>query len=103
MDSSNLSVIFAPNLLHSADGAEKMNAGTEKKLKLQAAVLHCFIQNARDFGMMKACNAFCLVHLKWLVGLGRRVEGKPWSNKICQVVYSSFLFEVTETLSQEEV
>ncbi|XP_031435955.1 rho GTPase-activating protein 11A isoform X1 [Clupea harengus] len=52
MDSSNLSVIFAPNLLHCAEGAEKMNAATEKKLKLQAAVVHCFIQNARDFGVV---------------------------------------------------
>ncbi|XP_048084582.1 rho GTPase-activating protein 11A isoform X3 [Alosa alosa] len=52
MDSSNLSVIFAPNLLHFAEGAEKMNAGTERKLKLQAAVVHCFIQNARNFGVV---------------------------------------------------
>ncbi|KAF7669536.1 hypothetical protein LDENG_00182640 [Lucifuga dentata] len=51
MDSSNLSVIFAPNLLHSGDG-EKMNASTEKRLKLQAAVTHCFIENARNFGML---------------------------------------------------
>ncbi|XP_062378882.1 rho GTPase-activating protein 11A isoform X2 [Sardina pilchardus] len=52
MDSSNLSVIFAPNLLHFAEGAEKMNAATERKLKLQAAVVHCFIQNARNFGVV---------------------------------------------------
>lgn len=58
MDSSNLSVIFAPNLLHCAEGAEKMNAATEKKLKLQAAVVHCFIQNARDFGMLRPSNTF---------------------------------------------
>lgn len=51
MDSSNLSVILAPNLLHSGDGTEKMNANTEKRLKLQAAVVHCFIENAHSFGM----------------------------------------------------
>lgn len=51
MDSGNLSVILAPNLLHSGDGAEKMNANTEKRLKLQAAIVHCFIENAHNFGM----------------------------------------------------
>lgn len=53
MDSSNLSVILAPNLLHSGDGTEKMNASTEKRLKLQAAIVHCFIENAHNFGMAK--------------------------------------------------
>uniref|UniRef100_A0A7N5ZZ17 Rho-GAP domain-containing protein n=1 Tax=Anabas testudineus TaxID=64144 RepID=A0A7N5ZZ17_ANATE len=52
MDSSNLSVIFAPNLLHSGDGLEKMNANTEKRLKLQAAVVHCFIENVNNFGVL---------------------------------------------------
>ncbi|XP_017265691.1 rho GTPase-activating protein 11A isoform X1 [Kryptolebias marmoratus] len=52
MDSSNLSVIMAPNLLHSGDGTEKMNANTEKRLKLQAAVVHCFIENAHNFGVL---------------------------------------------------
>ncbi|XP_029937736.1 rho GTPase-activating protein 11A [Myripristis murdjan] len=52
MDSSNLSVILAPNLLHSGDGTEKMNASTEKRLKLQAAVVHCFIENAHNFGVL---------------------------------------------------
>ncbi|XP_063039719.1 rho GTPase-activating protein 11A isoform X2 [Engraulis encrasicolus] len=52
MDSSNLSVIFAPNLLHGTEGADKMNAGTEKRLKQQAAIVHCFIQNAKDFGVV---------------------------------------------------
>lgn len=51
MDSSNLSVILAPNLLHSGDGTEKMNANTEKRLKLQAAVVHCFIENVNNFGI----------------------------------------------------
>ncbi|XP_064182618.1 rho GTPase-activating protein 11A [Anguilla rostrata] len=52
MDSSNLSVIFAPNLLHSSDGMEKMSSSTERRLKLQAAVLHCFIENAQAFGVV---------------------------------------------------
>ncbi|XP_028836851.1 rho GTPase-activating protein 11A-like [Denticeps clupeoides] len=60
MDSNNLSVIFAPNLLHSAEGTEKMNASTERKLRLQAAVVQCFIENAQDFGVvpsMLGCEA----------------------------------------------
>lgn len=51
MDSSNLSVILAPNLLHFGDATEKMNANTERRLKLQAAIVHCFIENAHSFGM----------------------------------------------------
>lgn len=51
MDSSNLSVILAPNILHAGDCTEKMNANTEKRLKLQAAIVHCFIENAHNFGM----------------------------------------------------
>ncbi|CAL1575007.1 unnamed protein product [Knipowitschia caucasica] len=52
MDSNNLSVILAPNLLHSGDVTEKMNANTEKRLKLQSAVVHCFITNAHSFGVL---------------------------------------------------
>ncbi|RVE57108.1 hypothetical protein OJAV_G00212940 [Oryzias javanicus] len=52
MDSSNLSVILAPNLLHFGDGAEKMNANTEKRLRLQAAIVQCFIENADNFGVL---------------------------------------------------
>ncbi|KAM6917552.1 rho GTPase-activating protein 11A isoform 3-T3 [Lycodopsis pacificus] len=52
MDSSNLSVILAPNILHAGDGTEKMNANTEKRLKLQAAILHSFIENAHNFGVL---------------------------------------------------
>ncbi|XP_026165630.1 rho GTPase-activating protein 11A isoform X1 [Mastacembelus armatus] len=52
MDSSNLSVILAPNLLHCGDGTEKMNANTEKRLKLQAAVVRCFIENVNKFGVL---------------------------------------------------
>ncbi|XP_072314087.1 rho GTPase-activating protein 11A isoform X1 [Eucyclogobius newberryi] len=52
MDGSNLSVILAPNLLHFGDATEKMNTNTEKRLKLQAAVVHCLIENAHSFGVM---------------------------------------------------
>ncbi|XP_041703527.2 rho GTPase-activating protein 11A isoform X2 [Coregonus clupeaformis] len=52
MDSSNLSVILAPNLLHTGDGADKINASTEKRLKQQAAVVHCLIEHASDFGVV---------------------------------------------------
>ncbi|GAA6103165.1 rho GTPase-activating protein 11A isoform X1 [Tachysurus ichikawai] len=52
MDSSNLSVIFAPNLFHCADGTDKVNASTEKRLKLQAAVVQCLIDNAQDLGVV---------------------------------------------------
>ncbi|XP_034530565.1 rho GTPase-activating protein 11A [Notolabrus celidotus] len=52
MDSSNLSVILAPNLLHAGDGTEKMNANTEKRLRQQAAIVHCFIENANRFGVL---------------------------------------------------
>ncbi|XP_069318104.1 rho GTPase-activating protein 11A [Eulemur rufifrons] len=50
MDSSNLAVIFAPNLLQISEGHEKMSANTEKKLRLQAAVIQTFIDNASDIG-----------------------------------------------------
>uniref|UniRef100_A0A1A7XRM3 Rho GTPase activating protein 11A n=3 Tax=Iconisemion striatum TaxID=60296 RepID=A0A1A7XRM3_9TELE len=52
MDSNNLSVILAPNLLHSGDAPEKRNANMEKRLKLQVATVHCFIENANDFGVL---------------------------------------------------
>uniref|UniRef100_E1BIM3 Rho GTPase-activating protein 11A n=1 Tax=Bos taurus TaxID=9913 RepID=E1BIM3_BOVIN len=48
MDSSNLAVIFAPNLLQTSEGHEKMSANTEKKLRLQAAVVQTFIDYASD-------------------------------------------------------
>lgn len=50
MDSSNLAVIFAPNLLQTSEGHEKMSANTEKKLRLQAAVVQTFIDYASDIG-----------------------------------------------------
>ncbi|XP_060918400.1 rho GTPase-activating protein 11A isoform X3 [Labrus mixtus] len=52
MDSSNLSVILAPNLLHFGESTEKMNTNTEKRLKLEAAIVQCFIENAHSFGVL---------------------------------------------------
>lgn len=51
MDSSNLAVIFAPNLLQLSE-TDKISAHTEKKLRLQAAVLQTFIDHAEDIGMV---------------------------------------------------
>ncbi|XP_037690292.1 rho GTPase-activating protein 11A [Choloepus didactylus] len=50
MDSSNLAVIFAPNLLQTREGHEKMSANMEKKLRLQAAVVQTLIDYASDIG-----------------------------------------------------
>uniref|UniRef100_A0A8C3WN58 Rho GTPase-activating protein 11A n=1 Tax=Catagonus wagneri TaxID=51154 RepID=A0A8C3WN58_9CETA len=50
MDSSNLAVIFAPNLLQTSEGHEKMSANTEKKLRLQAAIIQTLIDCASDIG-----------------------------------------------------
>ncbi|XP_069494661.1 rho GTPase-activating protein 11A isoform X2 [Ambystoma mexicanum] len=50
MDSSNLAVIFAPNLLQSSDGSEKMTASTEKKLRLQVDLVRTLIDRAADIG-----------------------------------------------------
>ncbi|XP_061650739.1 rho GTPase-activating protein 11A-like [Phyllopteryx taeniolatus] len=52
MDSANLSVILAPNLLHCGEGTEKMNTNTEKRIRLQTAVVHCFIEHAHNFGAL---------------------------------------------------
>ncbi|NWU70664.1 RHGBA protein, partial [Pterocles burchelli] len=51
MDSSNLAVIFAPNLLHLNDN-EKMSATTEKKIHLQAAVVQTLIDHAAEIGQV---------------------------------------------------
>lgn len=58
MDSSNLAVIFAPNLLHSSND-EKMSVSTEKKLRLQASVVQTLIDHAGDIGKM--LNEYCLL------------------------------------------
>ncbi|NXI37200.1 RHGBA protein, partial [Galbula dea] len=49
MDSSNLAVIFAPNLLHSN---EKMSASTEKNIHLQVAVVQVLIDHAAEIGQV---------------------------------------------------
>ncbi|XP_061223688.1 rho GTPase-activating protein 11A isoform X2 [Neopsephotus bourkii] len=51
MDSSNLAVIFAPNLLHSNEN-EKMSASTEKRIRLQAAVVQTLIDHASEIGQV---------------------------------------------------
>ncbi|XP_035182761.1 rho GTPase-activating protein 11A isoform X2 [Oxyura jamaicensis] len=51
MDSSNLAVIFAPNLLHTNE-SEKMSTTTEKKIRLQAAVVQTLIDNAEEIGQV---------------------------------------------------
>nr|XP_020661836.1 rho GTPase-activating protein 11A isoform X1 [Pogona vitticeps] len=51
MDSNNLAVIFAPNLLQSSE-TDKISAHTERKLRLQAAVLQTFIDHAEDLGTL---------------------------------------------------
>ncbi|XP_014105531.1 PREDICTED: rho GTPase-activating protein 11A isoform X1 [Pseudopodoces humilis] len=51
MDSSNLAVIFAPNLLHSNEN-EKISTSTEKKLRLQAAVVETLIDHAAEIGQV---------------------------------------------------
>ncbi|KAJ8290415.1 hypothetical protein GJAV_G00012580 [Gymnothorax javanicus] len=67
MDSSNLSLIFAPNLLHSSEGSEKMTSSTERRLRLQAAVVHCFIDNAQAFGVVPS---FISEKVPSMLGLG---------------------------------
>ncbi|XP_066482815.1 rho GTPase-activating protein 11A [Tiliqua scincoides] len=49
MDSSNLAVIFAPNLLQSSE-PDKISVQTDKKLRLQAAVVQTLIDHAEDIG-----------------------------------------------------
>ncbi|XP_059411487.1 rho GTPase-activating protein 11A-like isoform X2 [Carassius carassius] len=52
MDSSNLSVIFAPNLFHCGDGGDKMSSSTEKRLKHQASAVQRLIDNAQHLGVV---------------------------------------------------
>ncbi|XP_073408247.1 rho GTPase-activating protein 11A isoform X2 [Dendrobates tinctorius] len=49
MDSHNLAVIFAPNLLHSDDN-EKISPSTEKKLRIQVAIVKTLIDHPADIG-----------------------------------------------------
>ncbi|XP_071971551.1 rho GTPase-activating protein 11A isoform X2 [Engystomops pustulosus] len=49
MDSNNLAVIFAPNLLHS-DDSEKISPSTEKKLRIQAAIVKTLIDHPTQIG-----------------------------------------------------
>ncbi|XP_074398885.1 rho GTPase-activating protein 11A isoform X3 [Zonotrichia albicollis] len=51
MDSSNLAVIFAPNLLHLNEN-EKISSSTEKKIRLQVAVVETLIDHAAEIGQV---------------------------------------------------
>ncbi|KAG8126216.1 hypothetical protein E2320_021385 [Naja naja] len=51
MDSCNLAVIFAPNILQLSE-IEKISIHTEKKLRLQAGVLQTLIDHAEDIGQI---------------------------------------------------
>ncbi|TSO67489.1 Rho GTPase-activating protein 11A [Bagarius yarrelli] len=90
MDSSNLSIIFAPNLFHWGDGTDKVNSSTEKRLKLQAAVVQCLIENALDLGVVPE---FLMVKVPAMLGCESGVfspsdaveeGGTPWSVKKCR-------------------
>ncbi|XP_053553941.1 rho GTPase-activating protein 11A [Bombina bombina] len=50
MDSCNLALIFAPNLLQTNEETEKISASTDKKLRIQAAVVRTLIDQAADIG-----------------------------------------------------
>ncbi|CAH2328323.1 rho GTPase-activating 11A isoform X1 [Pelobates cultripes] len=50
MDSSNLAVVFAPNLLQSNDDNEKISSSTEKKLRVQTEVVRTLIDHATNIG-----------------------------------------------------
>uniref|UniRef100_A0A8D0DPD1 Rho-GAP domain-containing protein n=1 Tax=Salvator merianae TaxID=96440 RepID=A0A8D0DPD1_SALMN len=65
MDSSNLAVILAPNLLQSSN-TDKMSAQTEKKLRLQAAVLQILIDHAEDIGRVPK---FILQNIPTMLGV----------------------------------
>ena len=56
MDSSNLAVVLTPNLLPSGKGTESMDA-TDRLLKLQTAVIQCFIENSQDLGVLRPFSA----------------------------------------------
>ncbi|XP_056403282.1 rho GTPase-activating protein 11A isoform X2 [Hyla sarda] len=49
MDSNNLAVIFAPNLLHSGE-SEKISPSTEKKLRAQVEIVKILIDHPADIG-----------------------------------------------------
>nr|XP_049597236.1 rho GTPase-activating protein 11A-like [Syngnathus scovelli] len=51
MNISNLSLVLAPTLLQSKVRT-KLNSNTEKDLQLETAIIHCFIENAHNLGML---------------------------------------------------
>ncbi|KAM8921239.1 rho GTPase-activating protein 11A [Pelodytes ibericus] len=73
MDSSNLAVIFAPNLLHSNDDNEKISTSTEKKLRVQVALVRTLIDQAQDIGCVPS---FLLEKIPGMLGVDGRA-GTP--------------------------
>lgn len=85
MDSSNLSVIFAPNLFHCGEGAEKMSSSTEKRLRYQAAAVQCLIDNAAALGK----HALSMITLREITPLNLMIQ---YGLKIsCKLHYSPVL------------
>ncbi|NWX99208.1 RHGBA protein, partial [Nothoprocta ornata] len=89
MDSSNLAVIFAPNLLHSSEN-EKMTVNTEKKIRLQAAVVQTLIDHAKEIGQVPE---FILEKIPAMLGidavqstpaLGGHEDGESESSSECK-------------------
>ncbi|NWJ07091.1 RHGBA protein, partial [Crypturellus undulatus] len=89
MDSSNLAVIFAPNLLHSSEN-EKMTANTEKKIRLQAAVVQTLIDHASEIGQVpefiseKIPAMLGIDALQSTPALGGREDGESESSSECK-------------------
>ncbi|XP_066464605.1 rho GTPase-activating protein 11A isoform X3 [Eleutherodactylus coqui] len=70
MNSNNLAVIFAPNLLHSED-SEKISSSTEKKLRIQAAIVKTLIDHSADIGCVPD---FLLEKIPAMLGVDMRAD-----------------------------
>ncbi len=84
MDSSNLSVIFAPNLFHCGDGGDKLSSSTEKRLKHQAAAVQCLIDNAQHLGMCAFHVTTSWKHLSWIWLIHKVVNHVNQTFPLCQ-------------------
>ncbi len=84
MDSSNLSVIFAPNLFHCGDGGDKLSSSTEKRLKHQAAAVQCLIDNAQHLGMCAFHVTTSWKHLIWIWLIHKVVNHVNQTFPLCQ-------------------
>lgn len=61
MDSCNLALIFAPNLLQSSE-IEKISVHTEKKVRLHAGVVQTLIDHAEKIGKVMMISIMTLEH-----------------------------------------